>query len=107
MEAIILNLGALMFRIIIMTDLYLAVIFCRLSSSSCRDDDMQSTFSAVSAGMESMTFDEDDEDEEVVERKGVEDSVVSASTHNDTSSGYETSFCRLSSSPLLCCVMEY
>ena len=35
----------------------------------CRDDDMQSTFSAMSAGQESTAYDEEDEDEEEEEEQ--------------------------------------
>ena len=33
---------------------------------ACSDEDMQSTFSAMSAGNESLQFDEDDEDDTTV-----------------------------------------
>ena len=50
---------------------------------------MQSTFSAVSAGVESVAYDEEEEEEEGVDlgREVVELSSV-ASTSSDTSGGY-------------------
>ena len=51
-----------------------------LSDYYCRDDDMQSTFSAVSTGQESTVYDEEDEeDEEEEEEREQEQQVMNFS----------------------------
>ena len=51
----------------------------------CRDDDMQSTFSAMSAGQDSVTYDEEDDEE--MEEEGRNNGGLTSPT-----TGYGTLF---------------